>query len=119
MYKKYYYEMLSIPLLKAVYRQKPTEKFVIFKTLLKSKIVEDNQISQILHEKKVLNAVDHPFVIHLISSFKDNDAIYFVMPYVDGGDLMTFLTRYLKTYTSRILFFSYWRNRTHSVEFSK
>lgn len=67
---------------------------MVFKILLKKTIVEKHQMTQAFHEKRVLQAIDHPFVINLLQSFKDNDAVYFLMPFIEGGDMFSYLERY-------------------------
>jgi protein kinase A len=64
---------------------------MVFKVLLKMNIVANNQTTQALHEKRVLNAISYPFVINLLKCFKDNDAVYFVMPFIEGGDMFAYL----------------------------
>lgn len=61
------------------------------KILLKESIVKQKQIVHALYEKRILQAIDYPFVVNLRFSFKDNDCLYFVMPFVNGGEMFTHL----------------------------
>lgn len=78
-----------------LYKNKEANEYVVFKILLKSYIVQKNQVKQTIHERKVLHAIQHPFMIEMLRSFKDNDAVYFVMPFVNGGDMNTYLNRWI------------------------
>lgn len=77
-----------------LYRHKKTRGYVIFKRLLKSNIIKKRQLKQILHEKRVLQAIESPFVVQLLFSCKDNDAVYMIMPFLNGGDLLSLLRRH-------------------------
>lgn len=79
--------------LQVLFERKETKERMVFKILLKSYIVQKNQVKQAIHERRVLAAIDHPFLINIMHSYKDNDAIYFVMPFVAGGDMNTYLNR--------------------------
>lgn len=77
-----------------LYQHNQTKEFVVFKRLLKSNIMKKRQLRQIMHEKRVMQATDSPFIVKLLFTCKDNDAIYMVMPYMSGGDLLTLLRRH-------------------------
>lgn len=79
-----------------LYQHKDTQEYMVFKMLLKTSIVEKNQLKQTIHERKVLYAIRNPFMIEMLHTFKDNDAVYFVMPLMIGGDLNSYLHRYAK-----------------------
>lgn len=75
-----------------LYRHKRTGQFVACKRLDKEHLIKHNMVEQILSEKKILQSSECSFVIQLLFSWKDNDFIYFFMPFVCGGDMLTFLT---------------------------
>lgn len=77
-----------------LYRNKKTKEYAIFKRMLKTNIIKKRQLKQILHEKRVLQAIDSPFIVKLLFSCKDNDAVYMVMPFLNGGDLLSLLRRH-------------------------
>lgn len=89
-----------------LYRKKKTKELVIFKRLLKANIIKKRQLKQILHEKRVLQALDSPFIVKLLFSYKDNDAVYMVMPFLNGGDLLSLLRRHRKFSETSARFFS-------------
>lgn len=79
-----------------LYRDRIRNSQVAFKRILKSNIMTENQFGRILHEKKIMAALDCPFIIKLICSYKDNDAVYLGTPFMAGGDLLCLLKRYRK-----------------------
>lgn len=89
-----------------LYRHKKTKVYSIFKRLLKTNIIKKRQLKQILHEKRVLQAIDSPFIVKLLFSCKDNDAVYMVMPFLNGGDLLSLLRRHRNFSEASARFFS-------------
>lgn len=76
-----------------LYKHKKTGKFFACKRLDKEHLVKQKMVEQILTEKRILKAADCSFLTQLIFSWKDNDFIYFFMPFVGGGDMLTFLIK--------------------------
>ena len=60
--------------------------YVAIKVMFKSKLTKSH-ITQILRETKHLDTVRHQNVISLYDFFHDENRIYFVMEYANGGDL--------------------------------
>lgn len=51
---------------------------------------------RLLTEKKVLCAVDHPFITKMFCSFETPDALNFVLEYCPGGDMYFLLEKFVK-----------------------
>nr|XP_046908202.1 cAMP-dependent protein kinase catalytic subunit 1-like isoform X2 [Dermatophagoides farinae] len=64
-------------------------KHFAMKILDKQKVVRLKQVEHTLNEKKILQAVDFPFLVHLDASFKDGGHLYMVMDFIQGGELFT------------------------------
>jgi len=47
-----------------------------------------------LNEKRILESINFPFVIRLEYFYQDHSFIYFVMPFVCGGNIHTHMKRY-------------------------
>ncbi|XP_044578535.1 putative protein kinase C delta type homolog [Cotesia glomerata] len=59
------------------------------KCLKKNVVSEDDDIESILIERKVLTlATRHPYLCHLFCTFQTESHLFFVMEYLNGGDLM-------------------------------
>lgn len=68
-------------------------KFYAMKVLEKEKIMKMKQVEHTLYEKRILEAIRFPFTVSMEKSFKDNSYIYFIMPFVPGGEMFTHLRR--------------------------
>lgn len=66
-------------------RFKPDSKLYALKILNKKHIIAKGQEQQILTEKKILNKIQHPFLIGLHSTFQTPKKLYFVLDYCPGG----------------------------------
>jgi hypothetical protein len=72
-------------------------------------IIEDDDVACTLIEKRVLAlGCQHPYLTQLHSCFQTDDRLFFVMEYINGGDLMFQVSGYGASYTGRLIF---WRNR--------
>jgi serine/threonine protein kinase len=40
-----------------------------------------------MREKNILIQIDHPFIINLVKTLKDENRLYFIFEYVPGPDL--------------------------------
>eukprot|EP01102_Stenamoeba_stenopodia_P006424 TRINITY_DN1759_c1_g1_i2.p1 TRINITY_DN1759_c1_g1~~TRINITY_DN1759_c1_g1_i2.p1 ORF type:complete len:670 (+),score=173.94 TRINITY_DN1759_c1_g1_i2:118-2127(+) len=51
------------------------------------KVLNKNEIIYELREAEILKSFRHPHVVNLLGLYEDNENVYFVMEYVDGGEL--------------------------------
>ena len=57
------------------------------KSQRKHKIIEGFQAKQIHLEKTILQLADHPFLVGMHYVFQTDQRVYFVMRFVEGGEL--------------------------------
>ncbi|KAF5282816.1 hypothetical protein FQR65_LT02813 [Abscondita terminalis] len=74
-------------------KDKATNKYYAIKVLIKAKIVKLRQVQHTMNEKKILCSINFPFTIFMEYSFKDNSYLYFVLPYINGGEMFTHLRK--------------------------
>lgn len=75
-------------------RHKESAKVYAVKVLQKSAIVKRNETKHIMAERSVLlKNIKHPFLVGIHYSFQTPDKLYFVLDYVNGGELFFHLQR--------------------------
>ncbi|KAJ3205521.1 camp-dependent protein kinase catalytic subunit [Clydaea vesicula] len=74
-------------------RLKSASKYYAMKVLKKSEVVRMKQVEHTINEKNILEQLEFPFLISTLSTFQDCANIYFVMEFVSGGELFSYLRR--------------------------
>eukprot|EP01006_Ploeotia_vitrea_P037740 TRINITY_DN66166_c3_g2_i1.p1 TRINITY_DN66166_c3_g2~~TRINITY_DN66166_c3_g2_i1.p1 ORF type:complete len:811 (+),score=504.52 TRINITY_DN66166_c3_g2_i1:84-2435(+) len=72
-------------------KHKKTGKTYALKAVSKHQIVQTGQQGHILSEKRVMEQLNHPFLIRLYTTYKDRDRLYFLLEPSLGGELFSVL----------------------------
>jgi serine/threonine protein kinase len=69
-------------------KHKEEQKFYAVKVLQKTLIVKRNESKHIMSERNVLlQNIKHPFLVGLHYSYQTVDKLYFVLDYINGGEV--------------------------------
>ncbi|XP_056134024.1 protein kinase C theta type isoform X2 [Lampris incognitus] len=86
---------------------KSTGQFFAVKALKKDVVLMDDDVECTLVERRVLSlAWEHPFLTHLYCTFQTKENLFFVMEYLNGGDLMFHIQMCKKFDVPRSMFYA-------------
>lgn len=72
-------------------KNKKTEKIHAMKCLKKDEILKYDKLKDTLMEKSIQEKVKHPYLVGLDYCFQSEYKIYFIMPFIRGGELFQHL----------------------------
>jgi len=75
------------------------------KVLNKKNILENGELEHTKTEKNILQKLIHPFLVNLNYSFQTADKLYFIMDYINGGELFFHLQKEHKFTPDRVKFY--------------
>ncbi|EIN06020.1 AGC/YANK protein kinase [Punctularia strigosozonata HHB-11173 SS5] len=76
-----------------VVQHKQTRELYALKYINKAKCVKMKAVANIIQERRLLEEIDHPFVVNLRYAFQDDENCFFVLDLMLGGDLRFHLER--------------------------
>ncbi|KAJ9096215.1 hypothetical protein QFC20_006458 [Naganishia adeliensis] len=76
-----------------VVQHKQTKTLYALKYINKQKCVKMKAVANIVQERRLLEEIDHPFVVNLRYAFQDDENCFFVLDPMLGGDLRFHLDR--------------------------
>jgi len=72
-------------------QDKTTHQTYALKMMMKSEIVAHRQQQNVMNEKNILIECDHPFILKLMTTYKDPSRLYLLSELVQGGELFSLL----------------------------
>jgi len=87
-------------------RKKDTKKIYAMKVLNKKSIIEKQEVDHTRAEQNILQKLCHPFLVNLNYSFQTIDKLYFIMDYINGGELFFHLQNEKKFTEDRVRFYA-------------
>nr|AGC26954.1 serine/threonine protein kinase [Polyporus umbellatus] len=76
-----------------VVQHKQTRELYALKYINKPKCVKMKAVANIIQERRLLEEIDHPFVVNMRYAFQDDENCFFVLDLMLGGDLRFHLER--------------------------
>jgi len=74
----------------------PKAEYYALKVLKKKALFDKNLLHHTLQERQVLLGVKHPFVVSLYYAFQSPERIFFILDYVNGGELFYHLRKKIR-----------------------
>ena len=74
-------------------RKKDTHRIYALKTIRKAHIISRSEVAHTLAERSVLSQINNPFIVPLKFSFQSPEKLYFVLAFVNGGELFHHLQK--------------------------
>ncbi|CAD8165801.1 unnamed protein product [Paramecium octaurelia] len=81
-----------------------TDKYYVFKLMQKQDVITTDHLNHAQIERKLLEILDHPFIIKLVQAFETDDQLIYVLPFYQGGDLYTHLKKETRLKEERVKF---------------
>ena len=73
-------------------KHKKTGYIFVMKILKKNEIIKQKQVDHVYSEFNILINLKHPFIVQLLGyNFDDPKYVYFILEYIQGGELFTLL----------------------------
>lgn len=72
-------------------RKKDTGEYFAMKILRKDELIEKNLMEKTTAERDILQQADCPYVVRLHYAFQTDTKLYFIIDYLNGGELFTYL----------------------------
>jgi len=77
---------------KLVHHEESNQTFAM-KIVSKAKVVAYNQQEHIMNEKRIMAEIDHPFIVRMMETFKDDNRLYMILEFCPGGELFGLLQK--------------------------
>ena len=72
---------------------KETKEYFAMKSMKKNILLEKDTVQNTLLEKKILENLNYQFLVGMVFCFQTEERIYFVMPFIRGGELFQHLNK--------------------------
>lgn len=87
-------------------KEKSSGSYYAMKILKKADIIKLKQVDHVISENTILADIDHPFLIGLEGFAQDKRYLYFMLRYVPGGELFTYLRTEGRLNSEQAMFYS-------------
>jgi len=86
--------------------QKHTGKIFAMKVLKKSSILDDRGKERVMTERDIIMQIRHPYIVSLHYTFQTETKLFFIIDFLNGGDLYTHIINYGRFKEKRAKFYA-------------
>jgi serine/threonine protein kinase len=86
--------------------QKGTGKIFAMKVLKKGAIADERGKQRVMTERDIIMTIRHPYIVTLHYSFQTDTKLFFILDFLNGGDLYTHIMNYGKFNERRARFYT-------------
>lgn len=72
-------------------KHRKSNKYYALKIMIIDSVIRSKQVDHVHNEKKILERIDHPFIVVMHTAFHDKRCLYMLFDYVAGGELFSYL----------------------------
>jgi serine/threonine protein kinase len=76
------------------------------KSISKQDAIQTDHVGHLRNERRLLENLEHPFLVKLLCSFSNEKRVFFVLPFLQGGDLFNHLKREIRFKEERAKFYA-------------
>ncbi|CRK31636.1 hypothetical protein BN1708_018797, partial [Verticillium longisporum] len=87
-------------------RKKDTHRIYAVKTIRKAHIISRSEVAHTLAERSVLAQINNPFIVPLKFTFQSPAKLYFVLAFINGGELFHHLQKEQRFDVNRSRFYT-------------
>ena len=87
-------------------QKKDTHRIYALKTIRKAHIISRSEVAHTLAERSVLAQINNPFIVPLKFTFQSPEKLYFVLAFVNGGELFHHLQKEQRFDVNRARFYT-------------
>ncbi|KAI0165573.1 Pkinase-domain-containing protein [Xylariaceae sp. FL1272] len=87
-------------------KKKDTNRIYALKTIRKAHIISRSEVAHTLAERSVLAQINNPFIVPLKFTFQSPEKLYFVLAFVNGGELFHHLQKEQRFDVNRARFYT-------------
>ena len=80
--------------------------YYAMKMLKKADILRLKQVEHIKSEANILSMIEHPFIVNMLAHFQNDNALFMVIEYIQGGELYSHLRREVRFSDEKSKFYS-------------
>ena len=83
----------------------PSKTYHAMKILSLKHVIKHQQVEHVKNEKKILEQINHPFLIQLTWWSIDTHHLYLITPFIGGGELFSYLRCYGRFHLNTAIFY--------------